>query len=1826
MFSKDSNNRKLSKEQIEFFKDTKVLDDKGNLLVCYHGTRAHFNSFKQTGIFNWFTSDEDYSDYFGDNHYEVYVNIKNPLYLGDIDDLVETEDEIEDESQVVKYDGDKYYLTTTILDIARNLDVSIEELLDIYFDNSNYNTNIYKITKTKEFFSLVEEKGYDGVFAYESGTPTFGTMYANQVKRVTNLKPTTNSKMNEAKLEYELNDNNDDILDLDRDTFKEYFNKYFMKLTDKEILEYAEVDTDTELISGQPHFVLKDGTIINVYDASGWDTHTSFFDQLIHNVFSSVLDKDVNFDYYADILDNYMNYFTFHRGWMRCNSGTETVDDRFYCVLPNEMTSAQYDVLEQFIDLGYQLGKNSVLVFCTDNRDSHVYTFFDNTTDEIIKKIKRYYTSGIFYESLEEDLTPEQQEYFKDSKVRDADGNLLVCYHGTPTPGFKEFNHTNSDSQFGNYKFKNYNVNYFTTDKKSASSYTEFGYDDGSNVYACYVNIVNPYIVNNKTEAGMRNSFNIKDGRLRKHQIDLFNKVFKKWNEKVTWEYDSEDDFGYYELDELNDDLRTLNLELRPDGDYYSLYTLGNNSFWGAEHPIEPQYTIMELFDDDMYEQLYEDIIGTEEDDYVFSTDDVVKYVLSLNKNEGTDYDGIIIPDIVDSKEMFSFAGTDIITLKSSNQIKKIDNLNPTSSNRIDEDTEFPSYYTTEDDGDFCIWKGSSANEEDREQSELVGSFKTKEERNNYYINNILPKLRKWLADNPSKEQKSKRKSPEYLYRGTSERSFSKNYEAVAGLFFSTKRKSVTGWGNVKRYWLKNNAKIYQEDDSSGGFCTDYYDKKYPELKKYFGVYFDDINIEKLRDFKNLSQKQKDKLEKKVEEIAGNQFCWLDVWTWCSQLVARIELEKQGYDGAKWTAEDFGNPVQYQIWNLDVLKSYEGQVESFEESINDNYNVKVYRVDSKTDEDNSKWSNSIRFFADSLDYYDNSDTGYNKKDTKEYLLNLKDAKVFDPMVEWRDDLDVESWWEIRTTEEFCEEKGLYICDYLDGVDYDDPDEYHEVLIDTDSLAEYGRANGYDITILRDIPLGRKEFTEYAVHNSRFVKLATAKKFDKNSDDINESQQVNEIKSYTCGYVLEDGSLIEMDEYHGEDASLRDEGYPEYSNTHPEEDTCIRIYKEPNSKQYETLEKIIDKYFNWESYCKLEIWTSRKYYDFYKVYSLYDGACQDSEWDEKVGNWTGYDLIKVIKQYFINSKHDSDLTESREDLEKYYDEELFRQIDSINKFLGGYGFEVELVTDEDCLQELVDEDIAGMFFSSIQDNASVFPIGLNKKMICDESENTTDVYYGIVGTLSHEVGHGIFRYCNDILDLDDLDEEEVVEEFARDYEDNYLEQNELMNILKQVQEENIEESLQESKADLDKFRQWAGDELATKFFKLKDRLEGKRKDIYYWMKQSKEYLSKYLDELEKVPTKREINQKGKEGAEKVYEDDEWRVYKILSYEGAVKYGKNTQWCLSGSNLNTNELSGRDYFDRYSENDIYFYINKKNNRKYALVIKENYWTLYDEYDWEQVGSWMGYGKIDSWNPYEASKPHFPDVKGLPDINAEYDYAEREIKQQYGESYLEESREEFFKDSKIKDAQGNLIKVYHGSPFEFEEKKFKSYTNWFSESEEYSKNYGVTKEYYLNCKNYFDCGNTDKFAFNSLKAVKPYICNSEWRKIITDLNLSANEQIKLYKDVLQEKIDAKVIDKQDDADLYLYKIRLYSIVNTKAFAELVKSRGYDSIKTLEDGKVCYGVFNSNQVKAVDNENPTEKDEFDENLVDSEDENVAKLYDESISDLSAFYKLRDL
>lgn len=90
------------------------------------------------------------------------------------------------------------------------------------------------------------------------------------------------------------------------------------------------------------------------------------------------------------------------------------------------------------------------------------------------------------------ELSREQQEYFKDSKVRDENGNLLVMYHGTPNAGFTKFK---SGTYFTQYKWY--------ADRYQSQSASSLGVKKTANspdTYAVYLNIQKPFDTRNKAE------------------------------------------------------------------------------------------------------------------------------------------------------------------------------------------------------------------------------------------------------------------------------------------------------------------------------------------------------------------------------------------------------------------------------------------------------------------------------------------------------------------------------------------------------------------------------------------------------------------------------------------------------------------------------------------------------------------------------------------------------------------------------------------------------------------------------------------------------------------------------------------------------------------------------------------------------------------------------------------------------------------------------------------------------------------------------------------------------------------------------------------------------------------------------------------------------------------------------------------------------------------------------------------------------------------------------------------------------------------------------
>ena len=139
-----------------------------------------------------------------------------------------------------------------------------------------------------------------------------------------------------------------------------------------------------------------------------------------------------------------------------------------------------------------------------------------NASNDNVKTMKINNTNQTFNSSFDNQgrtLSKQQQEYFKNSKVRDENGNLQVVYHGTNNFGFTEFNR---------------NFNYYTSREDIANTYT------GNNgIYRGYLDIKNPIIIDAQKETwSMIDVDNIKINGVGNVREFLHNQGVSMWQEK----------------------------------------------------------------------------------------------------------------------------------------------------------------------------------------------------------------------------------------------------------------------------------------------------------------------------------------------------------------------------------------------------------------------------------------------------------------------------------------------------------------------------------------------------------------------------------------------------------------------------------------------------------------------------------------------------------------------------------------------------------------------------------------------------------------------------------------------------------------------------------------------------------------------------------------------------------------------------------------------------------------------------------------------------------------------------------------------------------------------------------------------------------------------------------------------------------------------------------------------------------------------------------------------------------------------------------------------
>ncbi len=153
---------------------------------------------------------------------------------------------------------------------------------------------------------------------------------------------------------------------------------------------------------------------------------------------------------------------------------------------------------------------------------------------------------------------------------------------------------------------------------------------------------------------------------------------------------------------------------------------------------------------------------------------------------------------------------------------------------------------------------------------------------------------------------------------------------------------------------------------------------------------------------------------------------------------------------------------------------------------------------------------------------------------------------------------------------------------------------------------------------------------------------------------------------------------------------------------------------------------------------------------------------------------------------------------------------------------------------------------------------------------------------------------------------------------------------------------LESLTYEGKQDQEILNDFLGDDYYNKYQTIKNRIsDPDYKDIYKLIKKDPDEVKNYIDNFK---SNRDSVKAAKEGATKLYEDSDWVVYRITSYNAAKYYGKNTKWCISG-NYPEHEGLGEKYFNNYIrdydlDGGYYFYINKHNqNDKYCVLKKQS-----------------------------------------------------------------------------------------------------------------------------------------------------------------------------------------------------------------------------------------------------------------------------------------------
>lgn len=180
----DNQGNELTSQQVAFFKNSRIRDAQGRLLVCYHSTYSDFDVFDKLKIGSgsggsfgsgfYFTPQKSIAEDYGDNTFVCYLNITNPL-------------------EYMKYGTNKL-----VIDIMQKQGYQFTPE-DVEICNEEYSEDDYDVVdiiwdngySSSDFSSCLINAGYDGILLDNE----IIAFEPSQIKSISNKNPTADSNI-----------------------------------------------------------------------------------------------------------------------------------------------------------------------------------------------------------------------------------------------------------------------------------------------------------------------------------------------------------------------------------------------------------------------------------------------------------------------------------------------------------------------------------------------------------------------------------------------------------------------------------------------------------------------------------------------------------------------------------------------------------------------------------------------------------------------------------------------------------------------------------------------------------------------------------------------------------------------------------------------------------------------------------------------------------------------------------------------------------------------------------------------------------------------------------------------------------------------------------------------------------------------------------------------------------------------------------------------------------------------------------------------------------------------------------------------------------------------------------------------------------------------------------------------------------------------------------------------------------------------------------------------------------------------------------------------